>query len=289
MISVGNQSRKRLSEFGTDGFRRLGLADYFLASFHAFTETIDFTGKKILEIGGSSLSQEFVSNVLGVDQWTSIDIISHQAGLYQYASHVNHYEQVGVNSLASMTPNPKKSYEIYDGGIDQVDYSLRAGYYDHVISINAFEHVLNLDKAIETAFHLVNNKGSLAAQYGPIWSSIKGSHFWIDSDLNFMKSGPVPPFAHLLMEPEELRYYLDRYGLDESIRDRILEQHFQSSFINRLFFEDYQDCVARSLWRISKVKGLWSWDLPGYLLRELRSRYGQRDFSSIGIYMNLQK
>jgi hypothetical protein len=89
-----------------------------------------------------------------------------------------------------------------------------------VISVNAFEHILRLDEAIDAAFYLVNKNGSLVTQYGPIWSSIKGSRFWINNDLNFMKPGPVPPFAHLLMEQEELAYYLKRYGFDKPTLDQ---------------------------------------------------------------------
>jgi hypothetical protein len=71
--------------------------------------------------------------------------------------------------------------------------------------------------------------------------------------------------------------------------DKMVDQHFTSTFINRFFFEDYQDYVRRSLWPNGLFEGLWHWDCPAHLHRELRRKFGERDYSSIGILMHLQK
>jgi hypothetical protein len=118
-----NDSHRRLVEFGPDGLHSQGLPAYFFSAFYAFTNVVDFTGKKILEIGGSSLSQDFVFNVLGADAWTSIDIINHEAGQYQRDSHPRHYEELGIEPLANMTDHQSKKYEIYNGAIEKVDYT----------------------------------------------------------------------------------------------------------------------------------------------------------------------
>ena len=188
-----------------------------------------------------------------------------------------------------MGPQQIKRYEIWDGAIESVDPELRRESYDIVVTVNALEHVLHLDKALEIANRLTVDAGIFLAHFGPIWSSIKGSHFWVDQNLNFMNPGPVPPFAHLLMTPEELSYFLKRSGIQSDIVTMIVDQHFSSDFINRKFFEDYEDALQKSSWTIDSIQGLWDWECPDYLHHALCRKHGKRNYQSIGIFLQAKK
>ena len=104
-----------------------------------------------------------------------------------------------------------------------------------------------------------------------------------------MTPGPVPPFAHLLMSPEELTYYLTRYGIAEDVTKSIVNQHVYSDFINRKYYEDYREICEQSRWQIRHMEGLWDWSCPEHLQRELAKKYGTKNFDSIGIFLHMQK
>lgn len=265
------------------------LPSYFLSAFMNFAKETSFTDKRILEIGGSSLPQELVFDLLEAQQWTCVDILNHDAGAYQKKDFSHHYDQIGIRHLTSAHDILEtKGYQIFDGGAEEIPTSFNE-HYDIVISINAFEHILNLEAVIEKLHKCLKRGGILLAQFGPIWSGVKGSHFWVNDSLNFMDNGFVPPWAHLLMSENELRYYLQRANISEDIVNIVLDQFYHSSFINRLHFEDYCQIFDRSNFSEVKITGLWDWVCPSFIKNILIEKYGDKNYESIGMFISGRK
>jgi SAM-dependent methyltransferase len=272
----------KFKDFGLDGIRSLGMPDYFYSAFDNFTSIVDFSNANVLEIGGSAIPEYFIKDILNVKNWVSVDIIDHLAGSYQIEKNPKHYTDIGISELTSMGRDFKSSYEIYNGFAENIP-NCRDGVFDIVVSINAFEHIHKLKEVLAKAKDLLKPSGVLISQFGPIWSGINGSHFWINNDLNFMNVGFVPIYSHILLEPEELADYLFRKGIDKKIIDEITHQHYKSDFINRLFFEDYELVLKNSGFSNWNIKGLWDWHPSRYLKKALINTYGDKNFHSIGI------
>ena len=144
-------SSQRLVQLGMHGIEAHGLPGYFYNALTRFTSTTDFSGKRVLEIGGSCLPRNFLFDTLGVSLWTSVDIINHMSGSYQQKEFPSHHTDVGVEPLSSMTSDRKTKYEILDGAAENINPDLRKQSYDIVISVNALEHILSLERVLDVA------------------------------------------------------------------------------------------------------------------------------------------
>jgi SAM-dependent methyltransferase len=281
-------SKKRILDFKIENSRLIGLPDYYFEAFNNFSDKFDFSNANILELGGSSIPETFIFDILGAKSWTSVDIIGHASGNYQMMDKPEHYRCVGVLPISEFNQNSGSRYQIFDGPFENIpaDHGRK---FDAIVSVNSMEHMINLEKVIDQAYEVLYENGLLMSRFGPIWSSIKGSHFWVGDDLNFMKPGIVPPWAHLLMTEYELSYHLKRSSISEDIVNSIVHQHFHSTFINRYFFEDYVNIFNNSKFNLCEVEGLWDWNCPDLLKKQLLLKYGERNFTSIGIACFLYK
>lgn len=257
---------------------------YYINALNDFSAFGSFEGKRVLEIGGSALPRRLVLDALGARQWVCVDIINHASGAYQQSAHAAHYAAVGIQPLASATSTlPEQPYVIFDGSADEIPPAF-FGRFDVVFSINAFEHVLPLATVIERCHQSLRPGGLLFSQFGPIWSCDVGSHFWVKPEFCFNAPGPMPAWGHLRFTREELERLLTEAGVSDEDRHHALYQLYESGFVNRRFFEEYQEAMAQSAFARAAVEGLWPREVPADLQPELEQRHpGRHDFSSYGV------
>jgi hypothetical protein len=248
-----------------------------------------FAGKRVLEIGGSSLPRELVLDVLGAEQWVCIDILNHDSGRYQREAQSAHYSAIGVRPLRDDVVIPDEPYVIYDGSAEFVPASFD-GQFDLVFSINSFEHILPLPRVLERCHASLRGAGQLFSQFGPIWSGVVGSHFWVNEGFNFNHPEPLPPWAHLLMSRTEIDAHLRTHGMDDDTVHQALYQIFESSFVNRRFFEDYEQDMAESPFPAFAIEPLWSGTVPPTQQLRLEARHpGRREFGAYGMRIVAQR
>ena len=166
-------------------------------------------------------------------------------------------------------------------------------HFDLVTSTSVFEHVQDLDVAVNEMYRVVKPGGYMYAGLGPIWSGVWGHHLWFyhrDKVVDW-RTHPLPPYAHLLMSEDELETWTtDRYQ-DAELAAKITEFVFHSQDQNRLFFSDYEEIIRNSPFEIVYFVGVP--DVPlqaGYecsdsdhLFRTLRQRYP--DKSGFGYHL----
>jgi SAM-dependent methyltransferase len=270
--------RPTISDFANE------VPPYYINALNDFRAFDSFEGKRVLEIGGSALPRRLVLDALGARQWVCVDIINHASGAYQQSAHAEHYASVGILPLAAAAPTlPEQPYVIFDGSADEIPPSFFEQF-DVVFSINAFEHVLPLATVVERCHQALRPGGVLFSQFGPIWSCDVGSHFWVTPDFCFNAPGPMSPWAHLRFTRQELEKLLIEAGVDDDKRHHALYQVFESGFVNRRFFEEYEEVMAQSGFARKAVEGLWPRDVPADLQAQLEQLHpGRRDFASYGV------
>jgi SAM-dependent methyltransferase len=128
--------------------------------------------------------------------------------------------------------------------------------FDIVISVAAFEHFFELERAIEEAYRVLKVGGVLLSNFGPIWSGCWGHHLWFQNKgtvYNF-NNIDVPPYGHLIMERREMKaWFKDRYG--DVIAEKAVDYLYDSKEQNRLFFDDYERIFSDSKFDVSIFKG----------------------------------
>jgi SAM-dependent methyltransferase len=257
---------------------------YYISAIHALHASgHNFEGALVLEIGGSSLPRELVIDTLGARQWTCVDIIGHASGAYQQSEFAAHYDAIGVEPLRRDSVLSDASYLIFDGAADRLPASFEQTF-DIVFSINAFEHILDLDEVLAQIYRALRPNGILFSQFGPLWSCSVGSHFWVREDFCFNKPEPMPPFAHLRYDRNELASILERAGISSEEQEATLFQVFESDFVNRRFFEEYEDCIANSGLIDIVLDPLWSTKVKDSDQAWLQDTYpGRLEFSAFGL------
>lgn len=257
--------------------------DYYLNALSDFRQHGTFLGLRVLEIGGSALPRRLVFDALGARQLVCVDIINHASGAYQQSEHAAHYAEVGIEPLTAAARPGTQRYQIFDGSAADIPAGF-FGQFDVVFSINAFEHVVPLERVVERAHKALRPGGLLFSQFGPIWSCEVGSHFWVRPDFCFNAPDPMPPWAHLRYTREQLADLLRAAGIDGDDLHQALYQLYESGFVNRRFFEEYEAVMATSPFATSSVEGLWHRPVPEAMQAELERRHpGRRDFAAYGI------
>ncbi|KAK44831.1 hypothetical protein BG58_22765 [Caballeronia jiangsuensis] len=214
----------------------LGVAAYQGQALSQLLARVDLKGKRVLEVGGSNLPRELIFDLFDVKEWVSIDIIAE--GSYQLLQQSTHYQREGIeplNKASSLIGT--KDYLILDGAIEFAG-GLPTGYFDVILSITSFEHILALPSALSQMKRLVEPAGVIYTYHGPIWSSYCGHHIWVDSEINFNVPDAIPEFGHLLYSPPEMFDLLRKTFGDRRAEQAVLQIYHQPR-VNRLFYEDY--------------------------------------------------
>jgi len=248
------------------------------------------TGKVVLEIGGSNIPKPFVFDVLKAKQWVSVDqVYPHNRVLWP-----RQYKDAEVIPIAPNVEFDALSvYSILDGRVELLPDSF-AGRFDAIVSIDAFEHILNFATMLDRAHRALRAGGLLTTIFSPIWPSHIGHHLWGVTDKSgrtfHIESSPIPPWGHLLMRPQEMcKYLLDH--TDPEAAEAIVYHVYHTENLNRLFVEDYETYFQNSPFESYSIQSSVP-DVapPPDVQRELeRLHPGRKQFSRIGNFVRCKK
>lgn len=127
-----------------------------------------------------------------------------------------------------------------------------------IFSVATFEHINNLELAIDEFFRVLRPGGVLYTDFGPIWSCSIGHHVFAkvgEEEARHWKPGknPVPNYGHLLFPADELRVQLEG-KVSEALLNAIIAWIYEQDGINRLFYEDYIRIFEQSDFQIESIK-----------------------------------
>jgi SAM-dependent methyltransferase len=265
--------------------------NYYITAIRDFLCDSTFVGKRVLEVGGSLLPPALTNVTLGASQWVCVDNLNHDSGRYQKKAHEEHYSEIGVRPVREVRHVPDSTYVILDGAVEFLPDDFERSF-DIVFSVNAFEHVLALDAVLNRIYEVLRPGGILFSQFGPIWSSLVGSHFWINKEFNFNAPGSLAPWAHLLQTRDEIRCALREGGIAEPLLSETIRQLFDSTFINRKYFEDYEIAMRQSRFPDTEIKvmPLWRRTVPVEIQSALEARHpGYREFGAYGVRIHARR
>ena len=77
-------------------------------------------------------------------------------------------------------PAPEGGHVTLDGDASALPGTLRAGTFDVVLSIAAFEHIADLPQALRQAREALRPEGTLLAQVGPVWTGWRGHYVFAE-------------------------------------------------------------------------------------------------------------
>jgi SAM-dependent methyltransferase len=265
---------------------RYELFDYHIQAIGLFLREVSFSGKRILELGGSNIAKEFCLDILGAAEWVSVDLIgpAHYAMMQQK----KHYASVSIYPLdqAKHLIGSEK-YLIFDGAAEDIG-TMFEDRFDLCISITAFEHMLSLPLVLRRAYKSLVNSGKLLSYFGPIWSGPHGHHCWVDAELNF-NSGAVPNSTHLVARPLEMFLDLERrFGTLRA--NEAIKQIYHGDRINRLFYDDYINIFKASEFKSCDYAPYYSIELAPDIKKLLRNKYPYcSDFETYGLFASFKK
>jgi len=165
--------------------------------------------------------------------------------LIQYISKIHKpNEIIGLNMVVNSEKLNENTW-LKKGDIRKTDFP--DNYFDYIYSLAAFEHVFDLNIALNEMYRILKPGGLLYTKFGPIWSSCWGHHLWLNhksSVYNYINT-ELPPYCHLLMTPNELNKVISG-RFEKEICEKIVEYVFNCPDQNRLFYEDYEEIVNKS-------------------------------------------
>ena len=211
----------------------------------------DLTGKTILEVG-SGAREECLSKYLN-DQYD--------------------LEYIVALDPAARTPNKvNETFEIKRGDICEIN--LDDNTFDVIVSIAAFEHIPDFEKALREMFRLLKPGGVLYTKFGPIWSGPWGHHLWVQCEdhLYNYNNTHLPAYCHLLMDETELvEICTQKMGIPGTAAEKICDFVFNSKDQNRLFFSDYERIFYNSDFEVLFLYGSNQFPLKeGYVPTDYR-------------------
>lgn len=216
------------------------------------------TDKDILEVGGKN--SYTVTKSLGAKSWTSVD-----------------------PSVESDLNNPYNQH--YKEFIENFKSKKK---FDTIIATNSFEHIQNLEPALDKMYKLLKPGGYLSALMGPIWSCHKGHHVLINNEIDF-NNIILPPWAHLLYEPNDLEKILQK-NYSPQIVKKAISQLINWDFLNHLFYDDYLEIIKRSKFNIIEFRDWHTSKFPDTDTQKLlEQKFKKHNFSTVSIKILLQK
>jgi SAM-dependent methyltransferase len=124
---------------------------------------------------------------------------------------------------------------------DACHTNLDDGSFDVILGIAVLEHIVDIRQFARECFRLLRPHGALVLQGGPLWHSGLGHHLFIvnqEMDYRFCGNNPVPDFAHLTHDADELADELLSRGLPQAHVSAITEAVYASRGLNRLPTEE---------------------------------------------------
>jgi hypothetical protein len=236
------------------------------------TNLINLEDKIVLDIGGSNLPNDVVFNGLRAKKWVCVD----KFWPVHTEANPEHYLRNPIYNFSDIRlPEAMKrhDYIIFNEYAENIGSDF-LNMFDVCISICAFEHIQSLLAALNNIYDSLNTHGFFFTEFGPIWSSCGGSHFWINDDLNFNNRGPIPDHAHLLLSYAEiLKIFMSIFPAREA------ESYAYSLYTgnrcdaNHFFYEDYESILAMSKFQDYQVSPSYCSPISERELANLQAKY----------------
>jgi SAM-dependent methyltransferase len=186
---------------------------------------VGLQGKSVLEVGGCTPPAAIVG--YRPARWDSANLDSKAVESFNVQA-----AAVGLNGAAAVQD------------ASQFDMGRK---YDVVYSINAFEHIKPLPRAIGCMRDALAPGGKLFSLFGPIWSGDVGHHLSVMTEageLHF-NDGVLAPWEHLTSTPEQMHVRLEKkYG--KAPADRVVEFVYRFPDLNRVYEHEFLDIFAKS-------------------------------------------
>ena len=189
--------------------------------------TVGIRGKRVMEVGGSTPPATVLH--YSPSEWTCVNLDARSVD----ASNAQAFALPGNN---------------YSAVCEDITTIERSNCYDLIYSINAFEHIHDLDVALGRMFGALRQGGHLFTLFGPIWSSDVGHHLSIltedKRELHFF-DGVLAPWEHLTSNREAIHNKLAAlYG--ENTARKAVTYIYDYPDLNRLAEGDYLRIVRAS-------------------------------------------
>lgn len=170
------------------------------------------------------------------------------------------------------------------------------GFFDIVISVGVFEHILDLKGTLAEIRRVLKPGGILYTEFSPIWASVTGHHynFWIEEE-----AGLVPGWGHLWLSEDQMYSYLARRIGPERAKNACYDI-YHGNHINRLRRADYYDLFINCGLRICELKEHVCFssrflfngkknELTPQIYARLRDKYEYAELAVSGFTMHLEK
>lgn len=166
---------------------------------------------------------------------------------------------------------------------------------DAIFTVATVEHILGVPAFYSEVLRVLRPGGLVYADFAPIWSCHVGHHVAVfvgGKEARFWKPGrnPIPDFAHLIWNAEEMREFLRGGPCAMEMVDPIVDWIYAGDGINRMFLEDHLEAIANSgLW-VERLKRKHVQHPNPIQARQLFERYGAaRDFTVYGLEVTMRK
>ena len=264
-----------------------------------FNQLYPFAGKTVFELGGHNVLRELALGEFKAKRWIACDFIRGASGVgtsdraFEETPELWEELVVPVERAHLIEQREHIDYAVIDG-----DFSLLQGFsnaFDVSISVNVFEHIADLPRALSVLSRILVPGGTHLAVWAPIWSGQSGHHINAihDSDHEcwYDMGGIVPfdPWDHLLLSPSQMyEKLLSRCSKEAACE--IVSQIYTSERINRYSFDDFLRFFDLSEFEIEVIEKSWVVPPPDQILSALWARYpDQNDFSTNAMFMVLRK
>lgn len=252
------------------------MKDYHLLFIDYSSKWINFKDKTILEVGCGNGEM-----------------------LKEIDRRFNPKEIVGINSeiegFWKTNEEDTGKIKIIEADIRSFDYPDE--YFDHIITVATFEHINNLDVALENMKRLLKPTGRIYTFFSPIWTSIIGHHynFWVSAE----EAKIIPPWGHLWMNEEEMYSYLKERVNEQKAKDAC-NRIYHSSSINRLGRRDFYEIIQNSGFLVREMKeqilfnraryyGELENEMTEEIYNKLKDKYSIADLGVVGFEICLEK
>ena len=199
------------------------LHDYQKRTLGEFFSLFDVENKSVLEVGGIppfSIAKFFMQKGA-----KNVDVIN-----------INNFSDCGEVTK-------KIQYHLMDAR--RMAFPDKS--FDVIFGVAILEHINNLDMFFAECSRVLKPGGCLYLHGGPLWSSYVGHHVYLKVEniyYKFLENNPIQPWDHLLLDKDEMFNKINERISNSLHSLEIVNQVFESNFINRVFpekiIEDFQ-------------------------------------------------
>jgi SAM-dependent methyltransferase len=186
---------------------------------------VGLKGKSVLEVGGCTPPAAIVK--YGPARWDAVNLDSKAVESFNKQA-----AAVGLTGMAAVQDASK-----FDMGRK----------YDVVYSINAFEHIKPLPRAVDCIRAALAPNGKLFSLFGPIWSGDVGHHLSVMTDVGELhfNDGVLAPWEHLTSTPEQMYGRIEK-KYSKQAADRVVDFVYRFPDLNRVYEHEFLDIFAKS-------------------------------------------